>query len=122
MNSYEIGVFGENAAEKYLRKQKYKIVSRNFKTVFGEIDIIARKGEEIVFVEVKTRSKRSIADPVYYVDQDKIRHMQRAIGFFMSYYKCEYQPRIDVIEVYTDNTSGKYVLDRINHIKNILTE
>src|SRR5215203_1630110 len=50
-----LGERGENVAAKFLRNQGYKILERNFRTSLGEIDIIARDGRTLVFVEVKTR-------------------------------------------------------------------
>jgi len=48
-----VGKFGEQAAADYLRRQNYKILSQNYRTRFGEIDLIARKNGEIYFVEIK---------------------------------------------------------------------
>ena len=55
-NSQEIGKTGEEIAKKYLLENNYKIVAKNFRCKFGEIDIIAYDKEELVFIEVKTRT------------------------------------------------------------------
>lgn len=60
----EIGRFGEDTASKYLEESGYTILDRNFKCKSGEIDIIARDGNYIVFVEVKTRSGSFMELPV----------------------------------------------------------
>ena len=122
MNTYDIGVFGEEYATGYLKKKKYKIVARNFKTVFGEVDIIARNRKEIVFVEVKTRSAKSYAAPSEFVDVEKLKKITRVIEFFMKHYKCTLSPRIDVIEVYISIESDKYTIERVNHLENISME
>ena len=122
MNTYDIGVFGEEQAAKYLKKRKYKIVTRNFKTIFGEVDIIARNKKEIVFVEVKTRSSKSFATPAEFVDNEKISRITRVAEFFIKHYKCQLSPRIDVIEVYISLTGDKYTVERINHLENVSVE
>jgi len=50
-----LGVRGEKTAARFLRRKGYEILRRNFRTRFGEIDIIARDGHTLVFVEVKSR-------------------------------------------------------------------
>lgn len=122
MTTYDIGVFGEEQASKYLKKSKYKIVTRNFKTIFGEVDIIARNKKEIVFVEVKTRSSKSFATPAEFVDNEKISRITRVAEFFIKHYKCQLSPRIDVIEVYISITGDKYTVERINHLENVSVE
>jgi len=122
MTTYDIGVFGEEQAAKYLKKRKYKIVTRNFKTIFGEVDIIARNKKEIVFVEVKTRSSKSFATPAEFVDNEKISRITRVAEFFIKHYKCQLSPRIDVIEVYISITGDKYTVERINHLENVSVE
>ena len=122
MTTYDIGVFGEEQAAKYLKKRKYKIVTRNFKTIFGEVDIVARNKKEIVFVEVKTRSSKSFATPAEFVDNEKISRITRVAEFFIKHYKCHLSPRIDVIEVYISLTGDKYTVERINHLENVSVE
>ncbi len=56
MKNKSFGNEGENLAESYLKEKGYEILGRNFLTRFGEIDIIAKQENEIVFVEVKTRN------------------------------------------------------------------
>ena len=122
MNTYDIGVFGEERAAEYLKKRKFKIVARNFKIIFGEVDIIARNRKEIVFAEVKTRSSKSFASPAEFVDNDKIKRITRVIEFFMKHYKCKLSPRIDVIEVYISINDDKYTVERVNHLENVSME
>ena len=122
MNTNDIGIFGEERAAEYLKKRKYKIVTRNFKTIFGEVDIIARNKKEIVFVEVKTRSSNSFASPAEFVDSEKIGRIIRVSQFFMKHYKCTLSPRIDVVEVYISINDDKYTVERINHLENVSME
>ena len=110
LNSYEIGVFGERQARKYLRRKGYKILAVNYKTVFGELDIIATKGSEVIFCEVKTRGESSFGAPIEFVNDEKVMRIKRTAAYFLKSYKVTLQPRIDVIEVYTKmkNTSNTY--------------
>ena len=68
---------GEDAAVRYLKKRKYRIVARQFRNTIGEIDIIARQGKTIVFVEVKTRRSDSAGQPSEAVTPTKQRQITR---------------------------------------------
>ena len=73
--SKNIGDMGEKKAVKFLKKKGYRILETNFKTKFGEIDIIAKKEGCICFVEVKTRSSDNFGEPreaVNFYKQQKI--------------------------------------------------
>ena len=109
----ETGRSGEEIASKYLERQGYKILDRNFNCNQGEIDIIAKDKNEIVFVEVKTRTNRRYGLASEAVNKIKKKHLLRAIKYYIYIKKYEKSfIRIDVIEVYIKN--GK---TNINHIK-----
>ncbi len=77
----DLGRRGEDLAHRYLRKRKYTIVARNYRPSSGapgEIDIIAREGGKLVFVEVKTRTSDEISFPERAVNEEKQRHLIRA--------------------------------------------
>lgn len=57
------GKFGEDTAVSFLKKKGYKIIERNFRTRFGEIDIVCRKGDKIIFVEVRAKSGAGYGRP-----------------------------------------------------------
>ncbi len=108
-----IGKLGEDIATEYLKKNNYRIVERNFECKQGEIDIIAIDKNEVVFIEVKTRSNEQYGKPVEAVTEYKKKHLIKAIKYYI--YKNKIEKvfiRIDVIEVYVKNS--KYF---INHIK-----
>ena len=65
-----LGERGENLAARELRDKGYKIIARNFKCVMGEIDIIARDGKTLVFVEVKTRASDDSVTPEEQINKD----------------------------------------------------
>lgn len=109
----ETGRSGEEIASKYLEREGYKILDRNFNCHQGEIDIIAKDKNEIVFIEVKTRTNKKYGFASEAVNENKQKHLLSAIKYYIyikKYEKCFI--RIDVIEVYMKN--GKV---NINHIK-----
>lgn len=112
----EFGALGEKLAVKYLKQQGYKILEKNYKTKVGEIDIIARDGKEVVFIEVKTRDSDPYLSGMYAVDQRKQFHIMRTAAFYLDAERCTLQPRFDIVEVEIDRSSGK--LKSVNHIKN----
>lgn len=106
------GRSGERLASKYLEKIGYKIICNNFRCTQGEIDIIAKDKDEIVFVEVKTRSSTKFGEAREAVDQRKQKHIINAAKYYL--YKTGKESakvRIDVIEVYLFGEVAK-----INHI------
>lgn len=113
----ELGQFGESAAEKFLRRKGYAIVERNFSCRFGEIDIIARKKEYIVFVEVKLRKNADYGAGTEFVTPAKQRRIIIAAQLWLSKNECELQPRFDVVEIYAPQGEKTPRLE-INHIEN----
>jgi len=99
-----IGRMGEEAATKALKKNGYRIVARNFRCRFGEIDIIAKDGKTLVFVEVKTRASDAFGTPGAGVDARKQRHMINASSIYMNENGLdEALVRFDVVGVDTSN-------------------
>jgi len=121
MYKKSVGAFGEMIAEKHLIKKKYKIIDKNFYIRGGEIDIIAQKGEYLVFVEVKTRSSNKFGSAAEAVDFYKKTRMIKAAKVFLQRYGNAYA-RFDVIEVYITSNSTKLVADKISHIENAFME
>lgn len=77
------GKEGEALAEKFLKKKGYKILQRNFRTRFGEIDIIALDNKTLVFVEVKARSAEAYGSPMAAVNAKKQLHLTHAANIYM---------------------------------------
>lgn len=107
-----LGFFGERKAARFLKKHGYKISERNFKCKAGEIDIIARKGDTVAFIEVKTRSSDYFGEPNEAVDNTRRRRYVNAANTYL--YLNGLRPddfvlRFDIIEV----KNGE-----INHIIN----
>lgn len=111
----KLGSWGEVIAEKYLKKKGYLILERNFRCRLGEIDIIARDGAELVFIEVKTRQNESYGLPCEAITAEKVRHMKRTAVYYMTIYAAEHnEARLDAIEILTRDG-----LTYIHQIKNI---
>ena len=95
-----LGRRGERAAEKYLKRNGYRIVARNFRAAGAEIDIVAMDGETLVFVEVKTRRNREAGAPEEAVDERKQIRMRRAAEAFSTQYRAgEKGMRFDIVAV-----------------------
>ncbi len=116
MNTKEIGDFGENAAVKYLSDLSYRILKRNFRLKCGEIDIIAKDGGCIVFVEVKTRRSNLFGEPSEYVDSRKQSRIKKAAACYTDIENNDI--RFDIVEVFYAEKNGGSVINKINHIKN----
>ncbi len=110
----ELGAKGEKFVVKHLKRNKYKILLRNYTTPYGEIDIIACNNENIVFVEVKTRTEGTMLPPRYAVDKKKRRRLIVAANIFLNKYQTVLQPRFDIAEV-TVNEYGKMSVNYIEH-------
>ena len=111
-----IGAWGENQAEKYLKKQGYKILERNWSCRFGEIDLIAADREYLVFAEVKLRKSDAFARAAEFVDFRKQNRLRMAAELWLSQHETELQPRFDVIEIYApDGEATKKPV--INHLE-----
>ncbi|MEI6863063.1 MAG: YraN family protein [Candidatus Omnitrophota bacterium] len=95
-----VGETGEKAAVKFLRKKGYKIIETNFRTIFGELDVIARCGQVLVFAEVKTRTTDSLGPPYIAVTRLKQRHIIKNALFYLKMRRMlDLNWRIDVVSV-----------------------
>ncbi|WP_457639688.1 YraN family protein [Persephonella sp.] len=100
MKSYETGRLFEDKAVEYLRKKGYRILDRNFKTKYGEIDIIAVDGSTLVFIEVRYRKNSSFGTPEETLDYRKIRKIVNTANRYISIKNMEnFDIRFDVIAV-----------------------
>lgn len=107
------GVLYEDQATKYLKKKGYKIIDRNFKTKFGEIDIIALDKDILVFIEVKGGSDK-LYNPAERADINKLKKIMRTAEYFIKNYKGDFEEvRIDVISVNKNFEINHYPSQRI---------
>ena len=98
------GDIGEEQASLYLKQLGYKIIKRNFKTKLGEIDIIAKDGERIVFVEVKKKTTLKFGMPREMVTLKKQKTIKSVAELYLKITKNLSCPtRFDVIEIVNDD-------------------
>ena len=101
MTKREIGAQGETFAAQILQEQGMKILSRNYYTPYGEIDLIVLDKGCIAFVEVKTRRTGSVTRPAEAVDRRKRERIIRSAVCYLMEYPVDLQPRFDVFEIVT---------------------
>ncbi len=105
-NNRRTGNLGETAVCAYLEQQGAEILCRNFTVRGGEIDIVAKLGEWLLFVEVKTRRPNTLVSGAAAVDTGKQHHIIRAAEQYLLRNPMDLQPRFDVAEV---EYSGSFV-------------
>lgn len=109
----ETGKLGEAIAAKFLILRGWKIIERNLRLPFGEVDIVARKGEVIHFVEVKTVSRENSATgspdyrPEELVHTKKLEKIRRVAEFYLVSREIDLSPQIDVVTVHLEKTTQK---------------
>lgn len=110
------GAWGEALAAQYLQKKRYKIIATNYRTRFGEIDLIAANRNFLVFVEVKLRKSDKFASAFEYVDVHKQERLRTTAGIYLSQYPTDLQPRFDVIEIYAPQGT-ETIKPQIHHME-----
>lgn len=115
--SRDLGILGEDLACDFLKKNGYKILTRNFRSKFGEIDIVAQEKDTLVFVEVKTRWSKSFGPPEEAITPWKVRKMIKASQYYKLLHPCSLElMRLDAVAIEMDS-AGR--LERIEIIKNL---
>jgi putative endonuclease len=94
-----LGKDGEAAALNYLKEKGYRILHTNWRLGSLELDIIAQTDEELVIIEVKTRSAGSIIDPEDAVTNQKIRNIITATDAYIRYFDIDLPARFDIISM-----------------------
>lgn len=103
MKRQELGAAGEALARDFLKKRGYKIIETNFRCRHGEIDIIARKGNFTVFVEVRTKSGDAYGSPEESVTRQKReRLVETALVYLTTHQDLPEDWRIDLLAIETD--------------------
>jgi putative endonuclease len=99
MTQQELGILGENMAQKYLLKQGYTIRTTNYRFIKYEIDIVAEKGDKIIVVEVKTRQTAEIGEPWMAVTRKKQRQIISCADHYMQSRSIDKEVRFDIISI-----------------------
>lgn len=100
----DLGNFGEKLALQYLVKKGYKILETNWRFIHKEIDIIARKDDFIIFVEVKTRKTNYFGEPYTFVNKTKQGFLVKAANEYIVRFDIQEEARFDIISVlYNEN-------------------
>ena len=110
-----IGELGEDAAANHLRSRGFVVLRRNYHSRYGEIDIIARDAQTLLFVEVKARSEAMWGTPAQAVTPEKQRKIILTAERYLLENPLELQPRFDVAEIFLDS-GGRPV--KLRWIKN----
>lgn len=108
-----LGFWGERRACKYLKKQGYKIIERNYKCPFGEVDIIAQKDDVTAFIEVKTRTSDYFGAPNEAVDNRRKDRYKNVVRYYYAHRQTDCTVRFDIIEVMKEDKAVT-----LNHIEN----
>ncbi len=116
MSNKKLGQIGEDIAVEYLKKKGYKIIERNYKKAWGEIDVVAKKEGKIIFFEVKTLNGRSAnIFPESNITQEKIRRLKKTVETYIHERKITRDYQLDAIGIILLNNNKC----KLRHTKNI---
>ena len=117
MSTTVTGYYGEDLACQYLKKQGYQILERNYRIRGGEIDIVCKDGDYLVFVEVKARYSREFGPPAESITPWKIKSLKKTALFYVVKNHWGNKPyRLDVVTLdFVDDRENP----KIELIKNI---
>ena len=116
----QIGNLGEQLARQYLQDRGYEIMGAGVRTKFGELDLVAREGETIVFIEVKTRRGEEHGTPEEAIDAHKQAHLRACAHAYLSEKNLLAASfRIDAIAIELNEATRKA---RLRHLKHAVGE
>ncbi len=116
MDKHQIGQRGEELAANFLQKKGYRILERNFRAGGGEIDIIAREKNILVFVEVKARQNNSFGPPEEAINKPKIANIVKVGEYYsLCHPELPQELRIDVLAIDEENGQVSFRLYRDIH-------
>jgi len=114
-----LGHHGESVAAEFLEKKGYTILERNWRTPYGEIDLIAMEKNVVTFVEVKTRASSSLGPPEISITPRKEEHMRNAAEYFIQQHpELVNDWRIDAITIQIQADGSPPLID---HFENVIT-
>jgi putative endonuclease len=114
-----LGHLGETMAAAFLGRNGYTILERNYRTPYGEIDLIIMRNNVIVFVEVKTRASSTLGPPEISITARKEEHMRNAAEYFIQQHSEMINDwRIDAITIQIQADNSQPLID---HFENVIT-
>lgn len=108
----DLGKAGEEQAVRFLKGKGYKILQTNYRYLKHEVDIIAQYKNELIAVEVKTRSTRDFGDPQDFVKTTQIKSIVAAVDAFMEQRDLDLEVRFDIVAVLS--IKGKFEIEHID--------
>ncbi len=111
----QAGRAGEEYTAGWLARQGYTVLERNWRCRWGEVDIIAQKGQTAAFVEVKTRAPGAMTGPLEAVDRKKRERLLKTAGAWLSAAGGELQPRMDVAAVTVTEEQGRELISAFDY-------
>ena len=111
------GRAGEDYTAGWLLRQGYEILARNWRCPWGELDIVAARGETVAFVEVKARRPGSMVSPLEAVNAPKRRRLVKAALAWLQETGCPLQPRMDVAAVSLEENRGRMEISGFEYLE-----
>ena len=120
-NNFQLGSLGEELACQYLVTKNYKILDRNIRVKNNEIDVIAldQQNNELVFIEIKTRSNTTFGNPDLAVTNKKLQSMALVAKWYMKLNHYYLDFRFDIIAIHYLKDDAKKLNPQIEHFENI---
>lgn len=109
----QLGAVGEKIAVRFLERSDYRVLDRNWKSPFGELDVVCSIGDTIVIVEVKTSRRLSEFPPEIRVNSAKQRKLRKLTRYYFKQHHLDSPVRFDIIAVWWENEKPQ-----IKHIQN----
>ena len=120
MSRVRLGRQGESLARQYLQQAGYRILAANYRCPWGEVDLVAQEGEELVFVEVRTRRSSAYGSPQESITAEKIERLQATAQDYLQNHtpepgRSELHWRIDLVSIRFDGAGAS--APSIEHLK-----
>jgi putative endonuclease len=116
-NRQSLGRLGESLARAFLKNSGYTILETNWRTPYGEIDIVASKNDAIVFVEVKARTSQSLGPPEISITPRKATHMRSAAEYYIQQHPAvDAEWRIDLVTIQFQPNHQPALIDQYENV------
>ena len=117
MQRKELGRWGEDTAEKYLEDNGIHIIQKNYRTRYGEVDLIGKEDKNFVFIEVKTRQSQRFGFPEEAVTNNKLDRIETVVwDYFEEFNINDVDWRIDIVSIIRDAKTDQFQLKWIKNV------